>query len=292
MYKGKLPSSGNNGKHGGEGVEAESHLITDLPTLIRNQKWEAVIRRLEFNPDEAEEQLRTTTRGGFVAGTGFLPLHYACERRPPVEVVDSLIQACPGAVTTRCMPGGCLPLHVACTWYAPLEAVKALLLTDRASCKIQDELGNTPLHSACFSGTSAQVLEMVIRAYPKALQARNHQGSLPEDVATRLRHDNRGHVLYLLAKYKDELVAKQRNKRESSADLANVTNRALNLNERGYGHSQRREGHDLAQKNGKKHGPSHANPPPQTGENESTATPKEEFEVAYERNNGDDLVWV
>jgi hypothetical protein len=221
-------------KEEGEGVVPISPLVdADLKTLIQNQNWESVLARLECNPHEAEEELRVTTRGGFNSNSGFLPLHYAMERRPPVQVVEALIDAWPEAVTTRTMPGGCLPLHIASTWYAPVSSISALLAADRAACKVQDELGNVALHSACFSGTATPVVEALLRAYPKAVLARNNQGSLPMDICKRLRQENRRSLLALLNICKDEVMAKkQRRSSSSGSSLAVVATAAIELNVR------------------------------------------------------------
>lgn len=197
------------GRKDGEGIEA---VAQDLHTLIRNQNWEGVLARIEINPLDAEDELQVSTRGGFTSTSGFLALHYACERRPPVEVIDALIAACPGAVSKRAMPGGALPLHIACTWHAPAAVINALLVADRTACKVPDELGNLPLHSACFSGAVTPVIEIMLRAYPKATMSRNHQGSLPEEITKRLRHDNRKSVIALLNLRKEELMAKRKEK--------------------------------------------------------------------------------
>lgn len=193
--------------------------------MIRKENWDGVLARLDVNPSDAEQNLVVTTRGGFTATTGFTPLHYACERCPPVRVVEALISACPRAVTTRAMPGGALPLHVAATWYAPVGVINALIVADRNACKTNDELGNLPLHSACFSGTSPQVFEALLRAYPKAILVRNHQGSLPEEITKRLKHDERRTILALLGACKETVLAKREQKHRknrSSGALAHV----------------------------------------------------------------------
>jgi hypothetical protein len=195
----------------------------DLAGMIRNQNWSGVLARLDINPEEAEEDLVVMTRGGFTATTGFTPLHYACERRPPVSVVEALISTCPRAITTRAMPGGALPLHVACTWFAPVGVINALILADRNGCKTQDELGNFPLHSACFSGTSTQVFDTLLRAYPKAVLVRNHQGSLPDEITKRLRHDDRKPILALLEVCKAQVLAKREKKHKINRDDGQVT---------------------------------------------------------------------
>ena len=228
--KGRLGLFRKSRSRDGEGIEVNAPVSTDLVTLIRNQDWQSVLARLDLNPHEAEEDLKVTTRGGFVSTNGFLPLHYACERRPPVEVTDALIAACPAAVTTRSMPGGCLPLHIACTWYSPAGSVNSLLLADRSACKVQDELGNVPLHSACFSGTGSEIVQSLLRVYPKASLSRNHQGSLPEDICKRLRHENRSSLLVLLSLCRDEVLAGKHS--ESSCTMGAIANSAIALNER------------------------------------------------------------
>lgn len=222
-----------NSRDDGEGVEV-LHPSVDLPTLIKGQNWEMVLMRLETNPLDAEEELKIVTRGGFTSTSGFTPLHYACERRPPAEVVEALVAACPGAVTKRSMPGGALPLHIACTWDAPVSSITTLLAADRTTCKIPDELGNLPIHSASFSGTGAHVFESLLHAYPKASLARNNQGSLPEEIIKRLRHNNRGSVLALLDICKEEVIAKRqdRHRRHRSDELFNATRRTGALNGR------------------------------------------------------------
>lgn len=176
--------------------------------------------KLAKSPLHAEEELQVTTRGGFTSTQGFTPLHYACERRPPVEVVEALIAACPSAVSKRAMPGGALPLHIACTWHSPASVISVLVSADRSTCKVQDELGNLALHSAAFSGASEEVMECLLRAYKKATLARNHQGSLSEEISKRLRHENRKAILSLLVVAKEEALAKKnkRNHRRHSSD--------------------------------------------------------------------------
>lgn len=203
----------------GKGKNGEVEVIDmDLPSLIRSQNWEGALARLELNPQDAEKELTVTTRGGFTSTTGFMPLHYACERSPPIEVIEALIAACPRAVATRAMPGGALPLHVAATWYAPVDVVSLLISVDRNACKTHDELGNLPLHSACFSGTSVKVVEALLRAYPKATLARNNQGSLPDEITKRLRHDDRKAILAMLALCREQVLAKREQKYRNRSD--------------------------------------------------------------------------
>jgi hypothetical protein len=192
-----------------------------LATLIRDFEWDSVLAKLKIMPMNADQELKVTTRGGFTSTFAFTPLHFACERRPPLRVVEALIAACPAAVAKRAMPGGALPIHIACTWQADAKIIKALLAADKSTCKGQDELGNLPLHSATFSGTGTPVIERLLRTYPKATLSRNHQGSLPEEISKRLRHENRRSVMTLLSITREEVLAKRNEKnhrRHLSAD--------------------------------------------------------------------------
>jgi ankyrin repeat protein len=187
-----------------------------------------------MNPTDARMSLMVATKGGFTSTTDFYPLHYACERRPPAEIVQALIKLCPEAVSKRTMPGGALPLHIAATWYAPEDVIDALLAADRNACKTLDELGNLPIHSACFSGTSTAVVESLLKAYPKAILARNNQGSLPEDITKRLKHDNRVSTLALLNLCRDEVIARrqQKHRRNRSDGYKPTPKEKMILNER------------------------------------------------------------
>lgn len=205
-----------------------------LAHLIERKQWSTVLARIKQEPLEAEQDLQVMTRGGFMSGSGMSPLHYSCERKPPVEVVKKMIDANSVAILTRSMPGGCLPLHIACTWGATPDVIKALLAADAGSARVKDELGNIPLHSACFSGASIQVIELLLKADTKSLLTRNHQGSRPLDISKRLRHDNRSAVMDLLSRRKEELMRKHGRSR-SSGLLSDIAREAEEINARYVG---------------------------------------------------------
>jgi hypothetical protein len=202
-----------------------------LAHLIERKQWSTVLARIKQEPLEAEQDLQVMTRGGFMSGTGMSPLHYSCERKPPVDVVKKLIEANNVAILTRAMPGGCLPLHIACTWGASPDVIKVLVAADPGSARVKDELGNIPLHSACFSGANIQVIEALLKADPKSLLARNHQGSRPVDISKRLRHDNRAAVIDLWLMRKEELMATHGRSR-SSGLLSDMARDAEEMNQR------------------------------------------------------------
>jgi Ankyrin repeat/Ankyrin repeats (many copies) len=227
-------SSGSSSVRGGAGRGGRKRIDDPkipLEALIQNCMWDTVMLRLESQPMAADAELAVMTRGGFMASSGFTPLHYACERKPPAEVVHALIERAPASVTTRTLPGGCLPLHVACTWYASSDVVAALVSADQNSCRVSDELGNIALHSACFSGADVSVVEVLLATDGDSVLGRNYQGSRAADICKRLRHDNRRMVMALLTLTKEEIMARNRRK-HSSGTLSETAREAAELNER------------------------------------------------------------
>lgn len=248
-----------------------------LAHLIEKRKWGSVLARIRADPLEAEQSLQVMTRGGFLASTGMSPLHYACERKPPLDAVKGLIEAFPFATLTRAMPGGCLPLHIACTWGGSHEVVKALLAADSGSVRVKDELGNVALHSACFSGADIRVIEALLAADGKSVLARNHQGSRPIDICKRLRHDNRKAVMDLLTRKKESIMRAHRRSR-SSGMLSEIANEAADLNQRSDTPLSGTSNHQ------------------QTGFREGDNLQEQHavgVEVTYDgQDNGDQLLWI
>jgi Ankyrin repeats (many copies)/Ankyrin repeat len=235
--------------------------------------WDAVMIRLESQPMAADAELEVMTRGGFMASSGFTPLHYACERKPPAEVVHALIERAPASVTTRTLPGGCLPLHVACTWHASSDVVAALVSADQNSCRVSDELGNIALHSACFSGADVSVVEVLLATDAESVLGRNYQGSRAADICKRLRHDNRRMVMALLTLTKEEIMARHRRK-HSSGTLSETAREAIELNERlGTPRSSTHEDSDHLQ------------------HHHDTDTSNGAIEVSYEKGQ-EELLWI
>ena len=218
-----LPPSGTSGR-------SAQDMNVPLGSLINRQNWVMVAAKLETNPQIAGETLTVLTRGGYMATEGLTPLHYACERNPPLEAVEALIAAWPEALTTRMQPGGALPLHTACTWNASAGIVAALCRAEPAACRIPDDLGNVPLHCACFSGALAPVADTLLQTYGKAVLARNHQGSLPIDIVKRLRHESRRSVMTLLIKHKEDIISSNQHRRsQSSGSFGVVAEKALEM---------------------------------------------------------------
>lgn len=176
-----------------------------LAILITHDKyWEAAVLRCRRHPHEAREVVEVKVRGAYAAKV--TSLHFACEQRPPVDVVRALVEAHRPSAGQRQEPGGQLPLHAACTWGSSAEVVHILLEAYPAAAKACDFLFNLPLHCAAYSGSSTDAVRFLVRAFPNSVLSRNHQGSSASDIVGRLTHPNRKEVLKLLEDMRAQLL--------------------------------------------------------------------------------------
>lgn len=74
-----------------------------------------------------------------------------------------------------------LPLHMACDRKAPDELILALLRANEKAAAWKGRGKNLPLHLAAHRNLSFEVVESIIRAYPEALECRNTSNYTPRD---------------------------------------------------------------------------------------------------------------
>jgi len=176
-------------------MSKEDQIVSsDIHVLIAYKKWEDAESLLNDNPSEA-----------FRTGSVFcsLPLTTALMHDPPLWFVDSLIEANPSAVNSKneygmsairtAIRGKCSTdvikrliredeemvkcfgvsgktcLHLACMYYPnDIELVKTLLDVWKEAAHWRDRDGWHPLHLACISGSSHEVVKALLDAYPNA----------------------------------------------------------------------------------------------------------------------------
>ena len=75
---------------------------------------------------------------------------------------------------------GKLPIHIACRKNAPMEVLSVLVELDPAMLQISDYTGALPLHECCCGSVDySSVRYLVEQGGVGTLAARNHQGALP-----------------------------------------------------------------------------------------------------------------
>ena len=117
----------------------------------------------------------------------FLPLHSACARQPLHDTLVALLNAYSDAA--KCVDDqGMYALHYACGNQADESVIRLLLNAFSKAASIPDPRGMLPLHyTACWGPSSTAlaqgVLTLLIKAYPAALNIRDHDGNTPVDLA-------------------------------------------------------------------------------------------------------------
>lgn len=180
-----------------EMTDAEGNL--PLHVLCKNPKStvEAVKMLLDIHPEAAKQTNKAgMTPADFAEGANtevasFLsmqrqrrkagpnPLHQACaDPRVTVEMVIKILDESPDEV---CVPDAerMLPIHVACRSGASLDVIRCLGEDWPESLRWTNKGGSLPLHTACSNQASASVIHYLITSWPKATTVANNYGWLP-----------------------------------------------------------------------------------------------------------------
>jgi len=192
---------------------AQDNKRKGLFALIRERQWDIIVDNIDSLQNQATLCTECEVRGGYAAKVS--ALYLACEQEPTYEVLDALVNACPGSTTWRKNPGGELPLHAACTWGASKTVVAFLLAASPDSARIRDGNHNLALHSACYSGAPRNIIESLLITNPKAASVRNMLSLTPRDVVLRLLHRNRKEIHDLIEDVGLEILKKKRQQQES-----------------------------------------------------------------------------
>lgn len=164
-------------------VEQRQHQLspstpTTLFYLIKNKEWERVIQRCEECPSESSVWIVEDNKNDGSVRWRLLPIHQACEGRPPDHVISALLKANPRSALERDM-GGSLPLHLACRERAHKSVTDVLLHHCRKSVTFVDNEGRLPLHYACRQGATTDLVEDLLRRYYRGAMQQDMDGMLP-----------------------------------------------------------------------------------------------------------------
>ena len=137
-----------------------------------------------------------------------LPLHVACRRGAPVEILRPLLQLYPAALQ-RTDAIGDLPLHAACRSAEPsLKEIRFLVELDLPAVRMPNIVGALPLHLLCGSRPPAEVVQYLVRSFEGSLSIRTPSGDLPFMVACKTSASE-SVLQVLLTTYPDALVYMQ-----------------------------------------------------------------------------------
>ena len=133
---------------------------------------------------------------------GCRPLHQACtDPRMTVQIIRDILAESPDEV---CIPDDerCLPVHIACRSGASLDVVRCLVEDWPESLRWTNKGGSLPLHTACSNKADLSVVKYLISAFPKATGIANNYGWLPLHCACA--HSASSEVISLLVQSDDK----------------------------------------------------------------------------------------
>ena len=136
-----------------------------------------------------------------------LPLHCACSANASLDTLKILYQGNPDAIMEKDSTNR-LPLHYACCRWTRsnqkgcIEKLRFLLDAYPEASKVPCASGCLPLHLLCanMSATAPrEAIELVVSAWPRAIQLQNDKGFLPLDLWL-LNNNNKEEVDALVGK--------------------------------------------------------------------------------------------
>jgi len=138
--------------------------LEDKKTLL-HMACHAALRK-EFIADVLSNTLEMSNLS-YQNSFGWNPLHYACRFSPSdCSLIKLLVNACPEAVQQSDPHGRC-PLHIACDSDTSIDVITILLAADTSKVTILRKtniFGLLPIHLACYKGAPNTIIEALLNA--------------------------------------------------------------------------------------------------------------------------------
>lgn len=185
---------------------------TELYKAITQQEWNTAISVCEADPVQASVWVVRHSQSDATVLWRFLPLHSACARQPPAELVRALLKAYPDAAA--CVDDqGMYALHYAAGNQASLSVLRALIDQCPAAVHIRDPRGMIALHYAACWGPGDCLACIDLLLTPKTATARDNDGNTAQDLAEQASYPLRNAVIRTLQAATDGLLKAATGKR-------------------------------------------------------------------------------
>lgn len=154
-----------------------------LRRAIQDERWGDV--RNILGSEEAWDRVRN--KRYTVKEESVTALHLVCcHRGAPLDIVGMMLENAPRTVSAKTDPGGHLPLHYAIKKRRqPLDMINLLVVAHPegvAERSAPETGGQTPLHIACASKASVDVVQMLSDANHAARHVQDGSGCSPWEV--------------------------------------------------------------------------------------------------------------
>lgn len=175
-------------------VDYDADGVTELYKAITHQDWETAVAVCQEDPSQAATWVVRHYDGDEDAVLWrFLPLHSACARQPPSNVIAALLNAYSDAAA--CVDDqGMWALHYAAGNRASVSVIRLLLRHCRVAASQRDPRGMLPIHYVANWGpASMEVLELLLD--PMTVQSRDAENNTPLDLALSSAYELRDGVV-------------------------------------------------------------------------------------------------
>jgi hypothetical protein len=165
------------------GREFDQHRLVEIFTVVEKRRWDDLAQLIRKYPTAVTFPCPKNLR---TSAKGNMILHEVCRNNPPVQVVITLIANHSDAVKAK-GGKGYLPLHYACATGASIDVIERLVDAFPASIRTRDTNDlMIPLHFACKWGASTDVIDYLLTMYPDGKQVRDIYAKTPSDYASDL----------------------------------------------------------------------------------------------------------
>ena len=177
---------------------------TILYSFITEKCWDDVITRCADYKNDATtwyiEKRSSSTNVQLVKKpqVRILPIHRACEMSDvTVSAINALIQAYPKSVEAKDQSKR-LPIHSACWKNVQCAVIERIAEAYDEGLNVGDCHNSLPLHVACQFGASIDVIALLLRLNPKAVDAKDGFGRTALDITKFYCNPNKVDVTKLL----------------------------------------------------------------------------------------------
>jgi hypothetical protein len=173
--------------------------LETLQGILRDDTGAASRRLALFTEEKVYNYLSHHLETRKIRESYTYPLNMALEKGFNATIIESLIDADKTVLARKDGLEQEGSLHILLKHQRNnTDAVDAILMANPRSVLVEDRHFNTPLHVACRSGASVDVIRHLWIMYPGALAKRNFQGLTPLDVARTNDHMCSDGVAYFL----------------------------------------------------------------------------------------------
>ena len=156
------------------GYQVQNNILFGEPAVFiyaQEGKWGMLIQDTFTRPADVyfKDRCRNTA------------LHIACRMQPPIDAIQALVRAYPGAAFIKTVDG-MTPLHFACYCGASVDVVRLLIGIGAENVKKLDKRGRSPLHCSCAGFRTKdkhEILRILLEVDPEMASREDNMGRTP-----------------------------------------------------------------------------------------------------------------